>query len=139
MVGNRRFGQLGTQMLLVKAFDTIQPIYGLIAFAILVTLVVTNRFVIASTIVLIMLSKVAIDMTFHLWSLHIYKRWTGQEKSLKMGPAVLAAIAEPFSFQLLRHVGAVWGWFAFLLGRDTWNPPSRKPMSIRGAERNGFS
>ena len=36
MVGNRRYGWLGLAMLPVKALDTLQPIYGLVAFAILV-------------------------------------------------------------------------------------------------------
>ena len=33
MVGNRRYGSLGTSMLPVKALDTLQPLYGLTAFA----------------------------------------------------------------------------------------------------------
>ncbi len=32
MTGNRRYGTLGTLMLPVKAFDTMQPVYGLTAF-----------------------------------------------------------------------------------------------------------
>ena len=125
MVGNRRYGRLGTAMLPVKALDTFQPIYGLAAFAILIGLVATGRFRLALPILLVMLAKIAIDLSFHLWSLHIYKRWTGQEKGLRLAPAILAAIAEPFTFQLLRHAGAIWGWIAFLRGRETWNPQSR--------------
>src|SRR6202012_3375046 len=36
MVGNRRFGHLGTAMLPVKALDPLDPVYGLAAFAILI-------------------------------------------------------------------------------------------------------
>ncbi len=125
MVGNGRYGRLGTAMLPVKALDTFQPIYGLAAFAILIGLVATGRFYLALPILLIMLAKIAIDLSFHLWSLHIYKRWTGQEKGLRIVPAIIAAIAEPFTFQLLRHAGAIWGWIAFLRGSETWNPQSR--------------
>ena len=125
MVGNRRYGPLGTAMLPVKALDTFQPIYGLAAFAILIGLIATGRFYLALPILLIMIAKITIDLSFHLWSLHIYKRWTGQEKGLRIGPAIIAAIAEPFTFQLLRHAGAIWGWIAFLRGRETWNPQSR--------------
>ena len=120
MVGNPRFGRLGTAMLPVKALDTLQPVYGLAAFAILIGLIVTGHFRIALPILIVMLAKIAIDLTFHLWSLGVYRRWTGQRHGLSIGPAILAAIAEPFSFQLLRHAGAIWGWIAFLTGRETW-------------------
>jgi len=120
MVGNPRFGKLGTAMLPVKALDTLQPVYGLAAFAILIGLVVTGRFMLALPILIIMIAKIAIDLTFHLWSLGLYRRWTGQSEGLTLGPALIAAIAEPFSFQLLRHAGAIWGWVAFLTGRETW-------------------
>ncbi|WP_174286448.1 glycosyltransferase family 2 protein [Sphingomonas bacterium] len=134
MVGNRRYGRLGTAMLPVKALDTFQPIYGLGAFAILIALVATGRFRLALPILLIMLAKIAIDLSFHLWSLHIYKRWTGQEKGLRIGPAIIAAIAEPFTFQLLRHAGAIWGWIAFLRGSETWTPQSRTAFTGHSAD-----
>jgi cellulose synthase/poly-beta-1,6-N-acetylglucosamine synthase-like glycosyltransferase len=120
MVGNRRYGLLGTAMLPVKALDTLQPIYGIAAFLILIWLVAAGRFFQALPILLIMIAKIAIDLSFHLWSLGIYRNWTGQREGLRLGPALLASIAEPFSFQLLRHAGAVWGWIAFLRGRETW-------------------
>jgi cellulose synthase/poly-beta-1,6-N-acetylglucosamine synthase-like glycosyltransferase len=125
MVGNRRYGLLGTAMLPVKALDTLQPIYGIAAFVILIWLVVTGRFFLALPILLIMIAKIAIDLTFHLWSLGIYRSWTGQRDGLRLGPALLASIVEPFSFQLLRHAGAVWGWIAFLRGSETWGRAPR--------------
>jgi cellulose synthase/poly-beta-1,6-N-acetylglucosamine synthase-like glycosyltransferase len=125
MVGNRRFGLLGTRMLPVKALDTLQPVYGLAAFAILIGIVATGRFLVALPILLIMIAKIVIDLTFHLWSLGIYKRWTGQREGLGIGPAIIAAIAEPFTFQLLRHTGALWGWVAFLTGRGGWGRQHR--------------
>lgn len=128
MVGNGRYGRLGTAMLPVKTLDTVQPIYGIAAFAVLVWLVATGRFAIALPIVVVMLAKVAVDLTFHLWSLTIYKRWTGQVHGLSVGPAILAAIAEPISFQLLRHLGALWGWVAFLTGRESWAPAARTSL-----------
>jgi len=125
MVGNRHFGLLGTRMLPVKALDTLQPVYGLAAFAILIVVVATGRFLIAFPILLIMIVKIVIDLSFHLWSLTIYKRWTGQREGLGIGPAIVAAIAEPFTFQLLRHTGALWGWIAFLTGRGGWGRQHR--------------
>lgn len=128
MVGDRRYGWLGTAMLPVKALDTLQPIYGLAAFGILIGLLVTGRFTVALPILLVMLVKIAVDLTFHLWSLGLYKRWTGQTTGLNLLPALLAALAEPFSFQLLRHAGAVWGWHAFLTGRESWGQQRRTAL-----------
>lgn len=125
MVGARRFGWLGTAMLPVKALDTLQPIYGLAAFAILIWLVASGRFSVALPILIVMLVKIAVDLTFHLWSLGIYKKWTGQREGLGPFPALIAAVLEPFSFQLLRHAGAVWGWHAFLTGRESWGRQRR--------------
>jgi cellulose synthase/poly-beta-1,6-N-acetylglucosamine synthase-like glycosyltransferase len=131
MVGNARYGRLGTRMLPVKALDTVQPIYGLAAFAILIGLVVTGRFTLALPILIVMIAKITIDLSFHLWSLGIYKRWTGQDEGLRIGPAIIAAVAEPFSFQLLRHAGAVYGWVAFLRGRQNWGRQTRTALEHR--------
>jgi len=128
MVGNARFGRLGTRMLPVKALDTLQPVYGLAAFAILLYLVASQRFSIAAPILMIMIAKVVVDLSFHLWSIGIYKRWTGQRDDLSWGQALLVSFAEPFSFQLLRHVGAVWGWVAFLSGGSAWGQQKRTAL-----------
>lgn len=124
MVANSHYGSLGTRMLPVKALDTVQPLYGFAAFGILIWLISTGNIATALPIFGIMLAKIVIDLSFHLWSLNIYKRWTGQE-GLTTTSAIMVAFAEPFSFQLLRHIGAIWGWIAFLSGRQTWHANSR--------------
>jgi cellulose synthase/poly-beta-1,6-N-acetylglucosamine synthase-like glycosyltransferase len=129
MVGNARFGHLGTAMLPVKALDTLQPIYGLAAFAVLIGFVVTGNYRIAFPILLVMIAKIVIDLSFHLWSIQRYKAWTGQTGGLGLGWAVLASLLEPFSFQLLRHAGALWGWIAFLTGKETWHRQSRTAIA----------
>jgi cellulose synthase/poly-beta-1,6-N-acetylglucosamine synthase-like glycosyltransferase len=129
MVGNSRFGTLGTRMLVVKALDTAQPIYGLVAFGILVSLLIRGALPLAGAIVVVMLIKVAIDLTFHLWSIALYRRWTGQGDGLGLGPALIASIFEPFTFQLLRHAGACWGWIAFLSGGGGWGKQSRTALA----------
>ncbi|HEX7858153.1 MAG TPA: glycosyltransferase [Sphingobium sp.] len=129
MVGNRRYGWLGIAMLPVKALDTLQPIYGLVAFAVLIWLVAHATFAIALPILLIMIAKVVLDLSFHLWSLQRYKAWTGHGDGLGMGPALVASLLEPFSFQLLRHAGATWGWVAFLTGGGTWNRQKRTAIT----------
>ena len=125
MTGNGRFGYLGTLMMPIKALDTLQPLYGLAAFGILIRLVATGNFGIAFPILLVMLAKIIIDMTFHLWSLSVYRKWTGGTHSISWSKAVLAAVLEPFSFQLMRHSGAAWGWFTFLTGRQSWGRQNR--------------
>jgi cellulose synthase/poly-beta-1,6-N-acetylglucosamine synthase-like glycosyltransferase len=120
MVGNRRYGHLGTAHLPVKSLDRWQPLYGLAAFVVLVALIATGRFRIVVPIIAIMLAKVVVDLAFHLWSITIYRRWTGERDGLALGPALFASLLEPFTFQLLRHLGAAWGWIAYLRGRETW-------------------
>lgn len=129
MVGNPAFGRLGTRMLVVKAFDTVQPIYGLVAFAILVSLLVRGHLPVAGAIVAVMLGKVVIDLTFHFWSIALYRRWTGQSDGLGLGPALVASFFEPFTFQLLRHAGACWGWIAFLSGGGGWGRQTRTAIA----------
>ncbi len=125
MTGNARFGYLGKIMLPIKVLDTLQPIYGLAAFAILIAVVATGNYALALPILLVMLAKIIIDMAFHLWSLSVYKKWTGSTHSISWSKAVLAALLEPFSFQLMRHSGAAWGWFTFLTGRQSWGKQAR--------------
>ncbi|WP_294090761.1 glycosyltransferase [Sphingomonas sp.] len=125
MIGNARFGTLGTAHMPVKTLDTLQPVYGITAFAILIWLLATGRLFTAGAIVGVMLAKVVLDLSFHLWSLHLYRRWTGHGTGLSTRWALLASILEPFSFQLLRHAGAIWGWHAFLTGRETWGRQHR--------------
>jgi cellulose synthase/poly-beta-1,6-N-acetylglucosamine synthase-like glycosyltransferase len=132
MTGNPRFGALGKAMMPVKALDTLQPIYGLTAFAILIVFVAIGRFSVALPILIVMLVKIAIDMTFHLWSLHIYRRWTGTSQSIGWPKAILAAFLEPFSFQLMRHAGAAWGWWTFLTGRQSWGRQNRAGITAQG-------
>ncbi len=125
MTGNARFGWLGTAMMPVKALDTLQPIYGLAAFAILIGALSLGRLRVALPIIIVMLCKVVIDLTFHLWSLGMYRRWTGEARPVSYPKAMFAALLEPFSFQLMRHAGAAWGWWTFLTGRQSWGKTSR--------------
>jgi cellulose synthase/poly-beta-1,6-N-acetylglucosamine synthase-like glycosyltransferase len=133
MIGNPRFGALGTRMMPVKSLDTLQPIYGIAAFVILICLIATGTFRIALAILVVMIVKVVFDLAYHLWSLRLYARWTGQQDHLGWGRAILASFAEPFSFQLLRHAGAVWGWWTFLTGKESWGRQKRTAIeSVAG-------
>ena len=77
-----------------------------------------------------------LDLVFHLWSVHLYRRWVGHDGEAGMLQAFAAALIEPFTFQLLRHTGAAWGWWTFLTGRGTWGRQQRVGLvDSDGAER----
>jgi cellulose synthase/poly-beta-1,6-N-acetylglucosamine synthase-like glycosyltransferase len=126
MVGDgRRFGNVGRWMLPVKAIDTMQPIFGLTALGVLIVAIAQGRIGVLIPVSAWILAKITIDLGFHLWSVHLYRRWVGSATEARFGFALLAALAEPFSFQILRHVGATLGWVTFLTGRKQWGKQER--------------
>ncbi len=126
MVGDRRYGWLGTLMLPVKAVDTLQPLYGLTAFFLLLAYALEGRLGLLLPVSTLIGAKIAIDLAYHLISVQLYRRWVDDSHRASFGGAMLAALAEPFTFQLLRHTGAAWGWWAFLAGRSSWGRHSRE-------------
>ncbi len=124
MVGNPQYRRLGTWMLPVKAADTLQPVYGICAFILLLIYILayifTGRMAVLIPVGGFIIGKIILDLAFHAWSIKLYRNWTGGNTSIGFGPALLAAIIEPFSFQLLRHLGACWGWLRFLTGSRSW-------------------
>ena len=62
-------------MLPIKALDTLQPIYGLVGFALLIAYVFTGRVSLLAPVGGVLLAKIALDFAFHLWSIHLYRRW----------------------------------------------------------------
>jgi cellulose synthase/poly-beta-1,6-N-acetylglucosamine synthase-like glycosyltransferase len=125
MVGNRRYGALGLAMLPVKAIDTLQPLYGLTAFALLCISLAQGRLSVLAPVGGVIGAKIFVDFSFQLWAVHLYRRWLGDRSAASYGQAFIASLTEPFSFQLLRHVGAIWGWVVFLSGRQTWGSQKR--------------
>jgi cellulose synthase/poly-beta-1,6-N-acetylglucosamine synthase-like glycosyltransferase len=132
MTFNRRYGTLGSWMLPIKALDTMQPIFGLTALTLLIVFAVTGKLHIVLPVLCVILAKICIDIGFHLWWVHVYGRWTGQPiERGGLALAFLAALAEPFSFQLMRHLGAAWGWCSFLLRRHSWgNAPVLPALGV---------
>jgi cellulose synthase/poly-beta-1,6-N-acetylglucosamine synthase-like glycosyltransferase len=125
MVGNPAYDRLGTMMLPVKAIDTLQPLYGLTGAVLLVGYLATGQFAIVTPVVGVIGAKIVLDLAFYLWSLVLYRRWLGHSSGLKLLPAILAAVIEPFTFQLLRHAGAALGWVSFLRGVRSWGTRER--------------
>jgi cellulose synthase/poly-beta-1,6-N-acetylglucosamine synthase-like glycosyltransferase len=124
MVGNPAYGRLGTWMLPVKAADTMQPLYGLAALALLLWYLARGQWQVLLPVGGIIGAKIGIDLCFHLWSVHLYRRWTGDRTGARFGYALAASLLEPFSFQLLRHAGAALGWVMFLSGQRGWGRAS---------------
>jgi len=120
MIGDARYGRLGTRMLPVKAFDTMQPIFGLTSIALLLFNLLDGRFAVVNPVAGIIGAKILLDLAFYLWSLLLYRRWLGRSARVNLAWATLAALIEPFSFQILRHIGAALGWVSFLTGEDSW-------------------
>ncbi len=125
MVGDRRHGWLGRAMLPVKAIDTMQPLFGLTAFGLLVVDAAAGRLDVLLPAASLVGAKLAIDLGFHLWSVHLYRCWVGDTRRAHLAASLLAALVEPFTFQLLRHLGAALGWVAFLSGTNRWGRQHR--------------
>lgn len=121
MVGASKYARVGTLMLPVKAVDTMQPIYGLCAFALLIWYILTGKFWVLIPAGGFIIGKIILDLAFHAWSIRLYRNWVGGDTKVSFGVALLAAVVEPFSFQLLRHLGAAWGWVRFVTGAKSWD------------------
>jgi len=129
MVGNPAHGKLGTRMLPVKAADTLQPLYGLTAFGLLIGFIATGRLSAAAVALSVIGVKTGIDLVYHLWSVHLYRRWVGDSHRASLPKALLSALAEPFTFQLLRHAAAAWGWWSVLTGKSQWGVQTRAGLA----------
>jgi hypothetical protein len=125
MIGEQRYGRLGTRMLPVKAFDTMQPLYGLTSIGLLIAYGLAGYVSVVGPVALIISGKIGLDLLFYLWSLLLYRRWAGPAARVGLGSAVAAALIEPFSFQVLRHSGAALGWVSFLTGQRRWGSQAR--------------
>jgi glycosyltransferase involved in cell wall biosynthesis len=126
MTGSPRFGAVGLVMLPVKAIDTLQPIYGLTATALLVGFLVTGRLNAAIPAAGLTLAKIGLDVANIALLIAAYRRWTGAGSDLSLCRAVVCLIVEPFSFQALRHLGAAWGWVSLASGAAVWGRSVRR-------------
>jgi cellulose synthase/poly-beta-1,6-N-acetylglucosamine synthase-like glycosyltransferase/cytochrome b561 len=122
MVGNPAYAAVGRVMLPVKVIDTLQPVFGITAFVLLLFFVLEGQAVLAPVLWVIGV-KLIIDFAFLLWALKYYNQWSGRRSTPREWLlAGLAALTEPFCFQLMRHCGAMLGWVAVLTRRVDWRP-----------------
>ena len=122
MHGQARYGSVGQFLLPIKAVDTLQPLYGMTAF-ILLCIFIASGAEFSPLIVLVIAIKLLIDFSYQMWAIRLYHRWLQQSIAPSTWLyAVFSTLAEPFSFQLLRHCGALWGWLILLTGHQDWVP-----------------
>lgn len=129
MTGNPRYGNVGLYMLPLKVIDTLQPVFGTTAFILLVGFLLSASSPLKPVLAVI-LTKIVLDFGFQLWAIRLYHGWI--KRPLPSGIwllACLTSVAEPFSFQLLRHTGALLGWFSILTRRVDWNPQRRASVA----------
>ena len=120
MHGNARYGAVGKLMLPIKEADTLQPVFGITAFLSLIVFLLSSA-PFQYLIFWVIGAKLLIDFSYHMWAIRLYHRWL----RIPVAPrtwvmATLSTLAEPFSFQILRHLGAVWGWIVLFTGQREW-------------------
>jgi cytochrome b561 len=97
-------------------------VFGITAFGLLLFFAVRGHAVLGPVLWVIGV-KLIIDFAFLLWALEYYNRWSGRRSTARERLlAALAALTEPFCFQLMRHCGAMLGWIAVLTRRVDWRP-----------------
>jgi len=136
MVGNSQYGAVGTRMLPIKAVDALQPLFGMTSLLILMGCLLQRRWGVVWFTASVIGMKTVIDMAFHAWGAVLYRRWTGASQEVHVSGAIMAALIEPWTFQLLRYTGALWGWFHFLTGRQQWDVSRAAETRKHGLSRS---
>jgi cellulose synthase/poly-beta-1,6-N-acetylglucosamine synthase-like glycosyltransferase len=122
MVGNGRYGPVGRYMMCVKTLDLLLPIYAL-ASAVVLVVILAARHGLAAIIIKLIIAKLIFDLVLHAYAIVLYQRWLGIPLTRKLWlQSFGATLSEPFVFQILRQLGAVFGWLAFLRRRIDWHP-----------------
>ena len=120
MHGNPRYGAVGKLMLPIKEADTLQPVFGITAFILLIAFLFSSSSF-QLQIFWVIGAKLVIDFIYHMWAIRLYHRWLRIPVATSTWVmATLSTLAEPFSFQILRHLGAVWGWIILFTGQREW-------------------
>ena len=128
MVGNGRYGAVGRYMLCLKTLDLLLPVYALAAAVVLIEILAKRHFL-DIFIVKLIICKLIFDLVLHGYSIILYQRWLGIPLSRKLWIQSLGAtLTEPFVFQIMRQLGAVFGWLAFLRRKIDWMP--QRPVNV---------
>jgi len=94
-----------------------------LAAAIILIEILLIRHFLGIFIVKLIILKLIFDLILHAYSIVLYQRWLDIPLSRKFWLQSLGAtLSEPFVFQIMRQLGAVMGWLAFLRGKINWMP-----------------
>ena len=128
MVGNPQMGKLGLLMLPVKALDAFQPLFILSAAALVLIFALGGHWQVLRPVGVLIALKMALDFSFQLLGLRLFRRWTGHAVSGHPMLVAMCAALEPLSFLLLRNLGAASGWVAALTGARSWARSKRSGL-----------
>ena len=108
-------------MMCVKTLDLLLPIYAL-ASAVVLICILAVRHGLAPLIWKLIVGQARVrSCCMHAYAIVLYQRWLGIPLTRKLWlQSFGATLSEPFVFQILRQLGAVFGWLAFLRRRIDW-------------------
>jgi cellulose synthase/poly-beta-1,6-N-acetylglucosamine synthase-like glycosyltransferase len=119
MVGSARYGRVGSLMLPLKAFDTLQPLHGLVAMALLPVLALRGHWSTLLVAAALLVVKAGFD---------VFVQRRAARQPINVGAGLLKALVGLVSFEILRQIGAALGWVAFLTGDRAWRPQPRSGL-----------
>lgn len=133
MVGNARYGAVGRYMMCIKTLDLLLPVYAFASAVVLIVLL-SVRHSLPVIILEIIALKLLFDLVLHAYSIILYQRWLGAPFPRKLWVlSIGATLSEPFVFQIMRQLGAILGWIAFLRRRMDW-APQRPALAVPASE-----
>ena len=125
MVGDRHYGRLGLLMLPITAIESLQALYGLFAFGFLLFYLATGRWSMIVPVGGLLFAKLCADIGFQAWAVMLYRRWLNRPTRLGPMQAIIIALVEPVTFQMVRNLAATWGWIYMLSGKGEWGVQDR--------------
>jgi len=123
MVGDPAFGAVGTRMLPSKAMDTLQPLFAWFSLAVVLIDLARGTASWMPTVLTLVGLKSLVDLLALLWLTRIYGQWQGVRQPVWR--VVLLTLIDPYTFQPLRQLGALLGWWQVCQARQTWGASSR--------------
>ena len=137
LVGSAQHGRFGTFHLPVKTIDMLLPVYGLAATVTLVLLLVFG-YGLDVRILAVVFAKLLFDLACYARCIQLFETWQGRRPMAGLyGRALAATLLEPVCFQLLRQLGAVMGWLAYLRGRIDWQSTRSGVISTQQTATDG--
>lgn len=123
MVGDPIYGAVGTRMLPSKAMDTLQPLFAWFSLAVVLIDVARGTASWMPTVLTLVGLKSVLDLLALLWLTRIHGTWQGTRQPVWQ--VVLLTLIDPYTFQPLRQLGALLGWWQVCQARQSWGASSR--------------